>query len=120
MPKYKANIILENDNWLIVQPLSHSASAFYAKDTYWAIGPIAKGGSLQVYFKAYTAKGPIFIVMNKNESEDSEVKRMGFHFETATFVNVLNTNFNPKEYFDKHPEVFIAIESHMSEEGKKF
>lgn len=118
MPKYKANILLDNEGWLVVQPLTPAASAFYAKNTWWAIGPKGKS-MLNSFFEHYTKKGPIFIVVNKQEKEDGDMKKLGIHFESETYVKPSNENFNPKDFFDANPKVFYAIEPHMTIEGEE-
>lgn len=109
------NILFEDEEFQIVQPLDEVSCAEYASDTYWAIGPAAA----HIYFKHYHKEGPIFIVLDKREEETSDIRKIGIHLESKVCVNVLNRNLNIKEYFEANPKVLEVIKTNASEKGKE-
>jgi hypothetical protein len=82
----EAKLIHEDDDYLIVSPLTLSASEFYGNNTEWCT-------TKSNQFKNYTDKGILYIIINKSLlNSDDPLRRLQFFFEDSMFMDINDTS----------------------------
>lgn len=61
--KSQANKLYEDENFLVVEPMSFVASCYYGKNTKWCVTGNIDG---ETHFNSYTQKGRVIFFINKN------------------------------------------------------
>lgn len=84
------NVILENERYIFLQPLTHKGSMKYGANTKWCT--TTKNNS--TIFKNYTKNGLLLYLIDKTECTSGEHKKVAFYHE----FNVLALNDNIKLY----------------------
>lgn len=77
--------VYEDENWLILIPLTKEASIFYGKNTQWCTAA-ERGNNM---FDFYNAEGPLYININKRNNTKYQ-----FHFETSSFMDERDVEIN--------------------------
>lgn len=60
--------LYEDDNWLLVQPLTSRSSEMYGKSTKWCVS--SKEHSFDTHFNEYTRNGVLIFLIDKNVKEE--------------------------------------------------
>ena len=76
--KDDVDIKYEDDEWLILAPLSYEASCYWGKGTAWCTST----RETQEHFDDYNSQGKLYININKQTGEKYQ-----FHFETLSFMD---------------------------------
>ena len=98
--------ILDNDNWLIIKPLTYKSSLKYGATTKWCT---ASKDDAQ-YFKQYTTNGILIYILNKQTNTKFAIhKKLK---EKATYWNAAD---KPSDLFDVNldAEAYGAIREHL-------
>ena len=70
--------IYEDDNWLILIPLTKEAACYYGKNTQWCTAATSSNNM----FDSYSTEGPLYINIDKRNN-----RKYQFHFETDQFMD---------------------------------
>lgn len=92
----EAEKVLETGNWLIVHPKTHKADCYYGANTKWCTA----SKDDDTWFDEYNDKGPLFILINKNNNE-----KFQFHFESLSFMDELDKPEFPQLIISNDSEV---------------
>ena len=105
---YKQAKVLLNDNaYRILIPLTKEASQYFGVNTRWCTA-----GRSTNYFESYSAKGPLYIILDKANN-----RRWQFHFESGQFMDEADTPINIDAFIKEHPEIahFFEAMDHSKE-----
>ncbi len=100
-----AEKVFENNNWVVIVPKTLQASKLYGANTKWCT-------TGQTYFKEYTRKGPLYILINKETKE-----KFQFHFQTNSFMNAVDQVIDVFEVvIDPELKTFLLKENNNESE----
>lgn len=74
----EAEVVLNNDRFLVVIPKTHRASCFFGRNTQWCT--TTKGNARD--HNMYSSRGPLYTILEKSTN-----KRWQFHFESGQFMD---------------------------------
>lgn len=77
-----ANILYDDNQWLLIEPLTFEAECLYGAGTKWCTTSEAKGRPI---FEGILEKAPIYIIIDRNSG-----KKFQFDSSTESFNNELN------------------------------
>lgn len=94
------NVLHNGEKWFIFQPLSEKAACYLGVSTEWCTtwGPYSlnkKHKDRSNQFRNYSSKGPLFIMVNKNDFDD----KYQFHFETNQFMDKNDRRIDTSLFF---------------------
>ena len=92
----QATLVYNDDQIKVVVPHTMEASQYFGRNTRWCTA--AKTNNR---FNAYNKKGPLYIVLIKQEN-----KRWQFHWPSKQFMNEADEEINPNELADQHPTLW--------------
>ena len=97
----KSNIdkIYEDENYLLLIPLTKEAANYYGKNTKWCT---ASNNNNNTMFEFYNKQGPLYIFIDKLNNEKYQ-----FHFESNSFVNELDKPIKSEFLLNKFPQKII-------------
>lgn len=72
-------VLYEDDDWLVLIPLSHEASCYWAKGAHWCTAYRDDDG----YYRYYSKQGPLYMNINKYDEQESTQ----FHIESEQFMD---------------------------------
>lgn len=95
-------VLHNGEKWFIFQPLSEKAACYLGVSTEWCTtwGPYSlnkKHKDRSNQFRNYSSKGPLFIMVNKNDFDD----KYQFHFETNQFMDKNDRRINTSSFFSE-------------------
>ena len=108
--KGQANLILDNTNLRVIQPLDEAAAKYYGQGTKWCTA--AKNNNM---FNSYNKRGPLYIIIPKVSSYLGE--KYQFCFEANQFMNEKDeyiadsTMFNWTYIIKRFPELSSLFEN---------
>lgn len=73
--------VFENDECLVVIPLTHKSACYYGKGTEWCTASKDNDS----YFNQYTSNGPLYIIIDKSNPEEEKYQ---FHLESKQFMDI--------------------------------
>lgn len=76
--KSEAKKVYEDNEWVVIVPLTHRAACYYGKGTQWCTASKDNDD----YFNQYNSQGPLYININKQSG-----KKYQFHFESSQFMD---------------------------------
>lgn len=76
--KEDAKKVYEDEDWLVIVPLTQEASCYYGKGTQWCTAATSSNNM----FDEYNQRGSLYININKKTH-----KKYQFHFETNSFMD---------------------------------
>lgn len=93
-------VLHNGEKWFIFQPLTEKAACYLGVSTEWCTtwGPYSlnkKHKDRSNQFRNYSSKGPLFIMVNKNDFDD----KYQFHFETNQFMDKNDRRINTSSFF---------------------
>jgi len=93
-------VLHDGETWFIFQPLTEKAACYLGVSTEWCTtwGPYSlnkKHKDRSNLFTNYSSKGPLFIMVNKNNFGD----KYQFHFETNQFMDKDDRRINTSNFF---------------------
>lgn len=99
-------VLLNGNEWLILQPLNEKASCYLGVGTQWctASGPYSLTKGYQDrdnHYDRYHKQGPLYIIINK---ADNKIKYQ-FHFETKQFMDSSDRTIKTGELLHDNPEI---------------
>lgn len=86
--KHDIDIIYEDNEWLVLVPLSYEASVFWGDGTGWCTAYKDSKG----YYEEYVASGPLYININKQTKE-----KFQFHFPSQSYKNSEDGDIDDKD-----------------------
>ena len=92
-----AELYYEDSEWIIIIPKTYEASCKLGQDTKWCTASKEDDR----YFLDYTEEGPLFILINKNDSN----KKYQFHFESNSFMDKNDYPINISEFLANYPNL---------------
>jgi hypothetical protein len=97
----KSNIdkIYEDENYLLLIPLTKEAANYYGKNTKWCTASNNNDDSM---FEFYNKQGPLYIFIDKINNEKYQ-----FHFESNSFFNELDKPIKSELLLNKFPQEII-------------
>ena len=97
----EAQKVYEDDEWLVIVPLTESASKQYGRGTKWCT--CANNNNL---FEYYNSFGKLYININKKKG-----RKYQFHFESGEFKNELNKDikFTVKDYLNNSVADIVGL-----------
>lgn len=98
--KLETKTLYNDDNLLILIPLSHKASCFYGSGTKWC----TTNKESDNYFKSYSSKGTLFYIINKKEPQSNP------WYKAAIFFNN-DGNAEAYDAPDKPTSIKVAKDS---------
>ncbi len=84
----EAKHVYEDDEWLVVVPLTEKASCYYGKGTRWCTA----ADNSHNMFNRYNEDGPLYINIRKSDGA-----KFQFHFETLSFMDAEDEEIMPYE-----------------------
>lgn len=105
--------LLDNDEWLILKPLSHKASLKYGARTKWCTA--TKGN--KTYFNQYFSNGVLIYIIHKKDNVKTAIHKKIQSKETTYW----NAKDNEMDVFDMNltPEAYDAIKVGLSTASNK-
>lgn len=93
-------VLHNGEKWFIFQPLTEKAACYLGVSTEWCTtwGPYSlnkKNKDRSNQFRNYSSKGPLFIMVNKNDFDD----KYQFHFESNQFMDKNDRRINTSSFF---------------------
>lgn len=88
--------VYEDNKWLVVIPLTHRSACYYGKNTQWCTA----SNDDDDHFKHYTAKGPLFINIEKGTG-----RKYQFHFEDGQFMDETDSPIDFTEFFENKENI---------------
>lgn len=95
----EADLVHDGEDWEVWIPKTFEASCALGKETSWCTA----SPSSPHYFNSYTEKGPLYILINKKDSEDKY--KFQLHFESGQFMNRYDDAINLYELFTDNVEL---------------
>lgn len=97
----KSNIdkIYEDENYLLLIPLTKEAANYYGKNTKWCT---TSNNNENNMFDFYNKQGPLYIFIDKLNNEKYQ-----FHFESNSFFNELDKPIKSELLLNKFPQEII-------------
>jgi len=100
LSKDEFKVLHDGEMWFIFQPLTEKAACYLGVSTEWCTtwGPYSlnkKHKDRGNQFRNYSSKGPLFIMINKNNFDD----KYQFHFETNQFMDKDDRRINTSNFF---------------------
>lgn len=96
-----AEQVYDSPNWKIIIPKTQDAACLYGKSTKWCTASDEYNR-----FDYYNKQGPLFILINKNISNDRDTnKKLQFHFESNQFMDTLDRRIDITKFFKSNPEL---------------
>jgi hypothetical protein len=91
--QHKSNVVtlLDNENFLIIQPQTYEANCYYGAGTQWCTTSKSEG---KERFKEYTEFLPITFIIDRSKLETDPLYKVGFSYES--FFNVDRTSGDTK------------------------
>ena len=137
--KKETLVLMENEKWLLLQPLTSRSSNVYGKSTKWCVS--ADDHNFKKYFKDYTDDGVLVFLIDKTVKESEKMKDENNHAKLAfhqyknkdnalTVWNVKDTQLNmsdlmgvyknvPSEFIDKITETLEGPTNSQLAKDKK-
>jgi hypothetical protein len=99
----QAELLFEDNKWLVVSPLTYDASKFYACTTQWCTKNPDQ-------FKSYSSQGPLIIAIDKYKlnSNDSS-RRYQLHFESEGFMDFNDSPIKINSILKANPSLAVAL-----------
>lgn len=97
-----AEIVYEDDDWVVYTPKTYAASCKLGQGTRWCTATTEDDS----YFNRYTKRGPLYININKN----NPTEKYQLHFESAQYMDTDDDDVSLKELFDQFPSLRKAYE----------
>lgn len=91
--------IYEDENYLLLIPLTKEAANYYGKNTKWCTASNNNDNSM---FDFYNKQGPLYIFIDKLNNEKYQ-----FHFESNSFFNELDKPIKSELLLNKFPQEII-------------
>lgn len=100
LSKSDYKVLHNGENWYIFQPLSEKGACYLGVSTNWCTtwGPLSlnkKYRDRSNQFKSYSIRGPLFIMINKNDNED----KYQFSFEHRQYMDKTDRPIDTKKFF---------------------
>jgi len=95
--------VYEDSEWVVVIPLTYEASRQYGSGTRWCTAY----NKTDTYFRHYSSKGPLFILIKKSNSEDQE--KFQFHFTSHQFMDASDDEIDIQEFAEENKKVCAGI-----------
>lgn len=100
----EADKIYEDDNYIVIVPLTERASCYYGANTKWCTAAKTQNNM----FDHYNDKGKLFIIINKKSG-----KKYQFHFETLSFMTELDTPIEPVTVIHKSDDLIDFFKTYI-------
>lgn len=97
-----AEIVYEDDDWVVYVPKTYEASCKLGQGTKWCTAT-TEGDT---YFKKYTKDGPLYININKHHPEE----KYQLHFESGQYMDRDDDEISLGDLFDQFPNLRKAYE----------
>jgi hypothetical protein len=102
----KAELVFENDNWIIVITHDKEANVEFGKYTTWCTAGTRYGSM----FDSYHGRGELFVLIKKGHGSKSAVKknphyRLQFHFEDNMYMDVNDHGININDFFFENKDI---------------
>lgn len=102
----QAELVFENDEWVIVITHDKDANAQFGKYTDWCTAGTRYGNM----FDSYHGRGELFVLIKKGfgskKAIDKEPSvRLQFHFEDNMFMDALDKSININDFLFKHKDI---------------
>lgn len=100
LSKDEFKVLHNGEKWFIFQPLTEKAACYLGVSTEWCTtwGPYSlnkKHKDRSNQFSNYSSRGPLFIMVNKNDFDD----KYQFHFESGQFMDKNDRRINTSLFF---------------------
>jgi hypothetical protein len=110
----KAELVFENDNWIIVITHDKEANVEFGKYTTWCTAGTRYGSM----FDSYHGRGELFVLIEKGYGSKSAVKknpqhRLQFHFEDNMYMDALDHGININEFFFENKDIKKYFRSYI-------
>lgn len=100
--------LFEDNNWLVVQPLSERAACYYGKNTEWCTA--AKNDNR---FNYYDTQGPLYINIDKINN-----KKYQFHFESSQFMDENDSEIDLFNLMNRNPTLKTFYNNFLKDKVK--
>jgi Leucine-rich repeat (LRR) protein len=102
----QAELVFENDEWVIVITHDKDANKEFGKYTSWCTAGTRYGNM----FDSYHSRGELFVLIKKGFGSKKAIDkqpevRLQFHFEDDMFMNALDRGVNINEFLFEHKDI---------------
>jgi hypothetical protein len=99
----QADLVFENDRWLVVIPKTFPASQFYGCSSQWCT-------KFPEQFQNYSKDGPLLVIIDKSKLNDStNTRRYQFHFPSDQFMNFSDQSINLNEFLTNNHDLATGL-----------
>lgn len=88
--RHQSQILLDNSEWLVLIPKTEFAAQYWGRETEWCTAwgdPKGRYPTRHCRFADYTRKGPLYIVIPKNQDYSNAGERYQFQFTTSQYMD---------------------------------
>jgi len=101
-----AELVYEDDTWVIVQTHNKEANAIFGKNTSWCTA----GTRYMSMFSSYHDQGPLLVLIKKGYGSVYHIRnkpnvRLQFHFESSQYMDARDTPIKINLFLKNYPKV---------------
>lgn len=101
-----AELVLEEEDWLIIVTHNYQANTIFGKNTTWCTAGTKYGNSFENYHK----QGSLFVLINKGHGSRKSIQtnplvRLQFHFESEQFMDALDKPIDIGHFLSAHQSI---------------
>lgn len=110
----KAELVFENNEWVIVITHDKEANTEFGKYTTWCTA----GTRYASMFDSYHGRGELFVLIKKGYGSKKEIKanpavRLQFHFEDGQYMNAEDRSIDINEFLFKNKDIKRYFRSYI-------
>jgi Leucine-rich repeat (LRR) protein len=102
----QAELVFENNNWVIVITHDKEANSHFGKFTTWCTA----GTRYTSMFDSYHSRGELFVLIRKGHGSKAEIDkypeyRLQFHFEDNMYMDALDSSININDFLFENKDI---------------
>lgn len=109
-----AELVLEDDDWLIIITHNKEANSIFGKNTTWCTA----GTRYNTMFENYHKQDPLFVLISKGNGSRKSIQsnalvRLQFHFETEQFMDAMDKPIDIGAFLSNHKTIKDYFRHHV-------